>query len=61
MSDNIKSKKIEEEVVELIAAGYEWTCPDCDELNCEIEITEQVTCAQCKRVFKVMDAYHAHE
>lgn len=48
--------------VELIAAGYEWYCPDeeCECFNREIEITETVVCDGCGKTFKVSDAYHAH-
>lgn len=35
------------ENITLISASYEWTCPHCEELNMEIEITETVTCSNC--------------
>jgi DNA-directed RNA polymerase subunit RPC12/RpoP len=37
--------------VELIASGYEWTCPKCSRLNNEIEVTETVTCPGCNTTF----------
>ena len=45
--------------VDLIAAGYEWECPDCDKLNREIEITENVTC-ECGQTFEVDAMEHAY-
>lgn len=49
----------EEESVELIASGYEWSCPNCDKLNEEIEIRDKVKCAGCGRGFEVENADHA--
>ena len=50
-----------EEKVDLIASGYEWTCPQCGEINKEIEITETVTCRYCNLKAKVADYYHAYK
>jgi uncharacterized protein YbaR (Trm112 family) len=50
----------EAEQVGLIASGYEWICPLCDQFNKEIEINEQVTCKRCKRVFPVSDYSHCY-
>ena len=47
------------ESVELIASGYEWSCPDCDMENHEIEVTEKVVCSGCKKEFDVSDYNHA--
>ena len=47
--------------IELISSGYEWTCPDCDTLNEEIEITAAVTCSKCKKKFMVAEHFHAYE
>jgi len=47
------------ESVELIASGYEWTCPDCETCNGEIEVTETVTCRKCKEMFPVSAHNHA--
>jgi hypothetical protein len=48
------------ESVDLIASGYEWECPSCGLLNSEIEITEQVECLKCKRVYDTQSAEHVH-
>lgn len=50
---------IELESVELIASGYEWTCPHCDNLNREIELNEEVECEECGRTFSTGEAHHA--
>ena len=34
------------EQVDMIASGYEWTCPDCGRLNPEIEALTQVICGK---------------
>lgn len=50
--------------VELIASGYEWECPECYTLNHEIEITESVTCTQCRTKYDVsnyFDVPHAYK
>lgn len=47
------------ETVDLIASGYEWTCPHCDARNKEIEISDEVTCWNCEKDFKAGDAEHA--
>jgi DNA-directed RNA polymerase subunit RPC12/RpoP len=49
------------ETVDLIASGYEWTCPKCEMLNEEIEVAEKVSCRNCRRIFKVQDYQHAIE
>ncbi len=54
-----ETDNLEEESVDLISSGYEWTCPHCDQLNREIEITETVKCSKCDKVYSVFDAYHA--
>jgi len=45
--------------VYLIAAGYEWECPDCKRLNREIETSETVTC-DCGQAFDVFATEHAY-
>ena len=35
--------------VDLIASGYEWTCPNCGKFHREIEATETVKCVCDKR------------
>lgn len=49
----------ETQSVELIASGYEWTCPRCDHLNTEIASSETVTCVKCGSSFNVDYTYHA--
>ena len=49
------------ERIELIASGYEWTCPRCDEFNEEIEVKEEVCCRKCGKEFEVLDHYHAYK
>ncbi len=46
--------------VDLIASGYEWTCPRCEHFNHEIEITYSVQCENCGREWETNDAHHAH-
>ena len=46
--------------VELIASGYEWTCPECGKLRNEIEITAEVYCPECDARFEVLEFHHAH-
>ena len=58
--DEIVIEESEDEEVMLIASGYEWTCPECEHFNNEIEITEKVTCRGCKKTFKVEDYSHAY-
>ena len=50
----------EEDSVEMIASGYEWTCPKCEALMQEIEITPKVKCHDCSTVYNVDDYHHAH-
>ena len=45
--------------VELIAAGYEWTCPNCEQINKEIEVTERVECDHCHANYDVAAYEHA--
>ena len=50
----------EKATVDLIASGYEWTCPHCNQLNHEMEIVEQVTCEGCEARFDTNPAEHAY-
>ena len=47
-------------IVDIIASGYEWICPDCETLNREIEITEIVKCACCDAEFETDLPEHAY-
>lgn len=52
--------KIKEIVsVDIIASGYEWTCPECNRLNLEVEITKYVECKDCTRTFGTNPPEHA--
>ncbi len=46
--------------VELIAGGYEWTCPGCDELNTEVEVLPEVVCRKCGKRCQVSGHDHAY-
>lgn len=56
---NDEQENDEPEYVDLIASGYEWECPNCETLNHEIEVTEQVICSECLLTFPVNDYEHA--
>lgn len=49
-----------DDTVDLIASGYEWTCPKCKELNRIIEYREQVTCSTCSTTFNTNPPEHAY-
>ena len=54
---SITDKEYEE--VELIASGYEWTCPSCECLNTEEEVYNEVICDSCNKTYKVdQDGIH---
>jgi hypothetical protein len=46
--------------VDMIASGYEWCCPDCPEMNHEIETKTEVKCHKCGKQFEIGEVYHAH-
>lgn len=45
--------------VDIVASGYQWVCPECDELNKEIEYTLEVTCESCGVTFSTNPPEHA--
>ncbi len=47
------------ETVDVIASGYEFICPSCDNLNKLIEVRETVTCQNCKGEHEVGETHHA--
>lgn len=55
----------ENETVDLIASGYEWTCPYCDHDNregwipCVGSAIGEVKCVNCKEVFDIGSYDHA--
>ena len=57
---NTPDEQDEPETVDLIASGYEWDCPHCDAPNREIEITERVTCSECKHTYETNPPEHAY-
>ena len=44
----------------MIASGYEWICPECDWMNCEIELLLKVRCRNCNTEFETDGAEHAY-
>ena len=49
------------ETVDLIASGYEWECPNCEEVNREIEFTDTVCCGKCGGAYETKSPEHAWE
>jgi len=47
--------------VELIASGYEWTCPTCGTLNRLTGIADKVICDECRGEWPVSETYDAYE
>lgn len=47
--------------VDLLSAGYEWTCPICGEDNQVISIVEEVTCQKCGKKYPVDEANHSYD
>lgn len=45
--------------VDLMSAGYEWTCPNCSIHHTEIEWKSKVTCDNCKHEFTTNQPEHA--
>ena len=54
-------KKTELRTVNLIAAGYEWSCPECGHEHTEIECCSTVECLNCEENFKVGEINHAEQ
>lgn len=48
------------EPVDLVASGYDWTCPQCNAMHHEIEIKEHVVCPQCGIVYATGATTHAY-
>lgn len=44
--------------IELVASGYEWYCPKCNEMNNIPEVTEIVTCEKCNQLYAT--GYYHH-
>jgi hypothetical protein len=56
-----KLPRLAQRTVDLIASGYEWTCPNDGTLNAEIDAPETVICTKCHRRFRASTPEHAHE
>ena len=50
-----------ETLVEIIASGYEWTCPICEFVHKIIEVpkSQHVHCADCGNIFHTEPPDHA--
>jgi len=53
-------RKTDLPLVDVIASGYEWTCPECDKLNKEIEYRGAYTCQNCGREVEADSPEHAY-
>lgn len=47
--------------VDVIASGYEWTCPICENLNNVIAFKNKVVCQECERTFEASCPEHAYD
>lgn len=47
------------ETVDVIASGYEWVCPGCNELVKQIEYKQELECPFCGKEFKAGLPEHA--
>jgi len=45
--------------VDVIASGYEWICPECNEYNKEIEWRLYYICGSCGKKFPTNEPEHA--
>lgn len=45
--------------VDVIASGYEWICPVCNQFNKEIEYLQYYTCSNCSKGFPTNCPEHA--
>lgn len=50
-----------DEDIDVIASGYEWTCPGCGDLRKEIEIKPRFVCKKCNLSYAVSDYKHSVE
>lgn len=49
------------EPVDVIASGYEWTCPVCDYMNSMYEYSVEVRCDSCGVMFNANPPEHAYD
>jgi DNA-directed RNA polymerase subunit RPC12/RpoP len=52
---------MKKQTVELMVAGYEWTCPNCHAYNTCSGMEEEVMCVKCGRSFTVDDRHDSIE
>jgi hypothetical protein len=53
-ADDCPFRPEKEPAVELVATGYEWTCPECESLNRILGFIPHVTCANCSSDFETI-------
>jgi hypothetical protein len=51
--------ELEPEPVDIIASGYEWVCPNCEDINRAIDWRETVVCRNCRRKYEASSPEHA--
>ncbi|MFA5354521.1 MAG: hypothetical protein WC291_09860 [Thermodesulfovibrionales bacterium] len=49
------------DTIEMVVEGYEWTCPECETYNTQIESVPLVRCKCCHHAFEVDSLEHAYE
>jgi len=54
-----ESENTQAREVDLIASGYEWTCPACGKINTIDGYNETVRCSQCRLSFRATPPEHA--
>ena len=57
---NLKKDVEEMEHVDIIAASYEWDCPNCEHNNRTYEITDVVECNECHNLYAIHPPEHAY-
>lgn len=58
--DHPLPENVSEIFVDMIASGYDWTCPACKAENHVIETSDNVHCDHCDRDFHVREIYQAN-
>ena len=60
--DEIAEKPRQLDEVDCVASGYEWTCPDCEEINHVIAWTyEPQKCSNCGKEVRLSFPEHARD
>lgn len=52
---------MEKKYVDIIASGYEWTCPNCGRLNNEYAWIEDLECHECHKEYKASLPEHVYD